>query len=215
MSNVTDSAWAVFFCNLPDLISIELKQSSFEGIKALIDGLESSAKSNALRLQEIDLSSNDLSSVTESEWRSFFDSCSILNELNLRYCQIGVVGIKALVKGLEHTKSIKKLNLELNNLLDDEEWMKTLASLLETNNTIKGLDLSYTVTTEEDAQVLADALRKNSVLERIEVVDLCSNGKEIFHQLEGFTFNDYELCRDTTLKEKKVEVTDFGNKIIN
>ena len=187
-----------------------------QGIEKLCNGL----KSEDTRLIELSLSNNNLDetsltylsdalnnhptiSCLNLSYNSFsrgesgnlicqiINQCTRLKNLNLTACHLGLK-TKSILKALEENKSISYLDLSVNDIGNNSEIFKALASMLQNNLYLKIVYLDTNYVSDKDFEIIIhEGISKNR---NLNYLSLKSN---------KITLNSIKVLSDSIKKDKK------------
>lgn len=101
-----------------------------------------------------------------------------IRRLELARCGISCQGFKCIADALRCTKCLEELGIALNDITNQGEDTTSLVALAESliwNTTLKNLDLSGNLLTQEGLATLARALRYNGAIEKLRLESSSAN----------------------------------------
>ena len=201
------------------LQSLKLKNITIEGVE-LISEIVRTNKT----LQKLDLSNNKLSDDGTITISDGLKNNTTLLELNISHNNITNKAIKNITEFIQVNTTLKKLDLSYNILSDDgatlissclkcnnllelnishnnitNKAIKNITEFIQVNTTLKKLDLSYNILSDDGATLISSCLKCNNLLE----LNISHNGitdkgtKEIAEAIEiSLTLQNIDISRN-------------------
>eukprot|EP01114_Cavostelium_apophysatum_P000437 TRINITY_DN10401_c0_g1_i1.p1 TRINITY_DN10401_c0_g1~~TRINITY_DN10401_c0_g1_i1.p1 ORF type:complete len:405 (+),score=32.08 TRINITY_DN10401_c0_g1_i1:98-1312(+) len=150
------------------------------------------AKKTNVSLQHLNFAQNDIEDGGAVAIASILPLLATLTTLDLRSCKIDTKGMTALAKALGKNIALQNLDLTYNQL---GGLVAPFAEAIEKNSVLKTLNISENSVGVHGAQLLADALRKNSTLTHLYLAfgNITNEGGHYF--LETLTQRNRSLTR--------------------
>lgn len=119
-------------------------------------------------ITDLDLAYCDLNELDMRALRQVLRENKVISRLFLQYNRLGAMGVAELASGLCDNSSVTSLDLSYSSILD--LGAEALADVLETNSTLMHLNLGFNCIGPGGAARLSEALQRNSTLVRLDLV---------------------------------------------
>ena len=155
----------------------------------------------------MNLSNNDIHEEGAHHIAKLLTNTNVIYKLNLSGNRVGAEGLRSLCGALVTNTSLTELDLSLCSIVVSENNGRVLTEMLRRNNTLKVLNLSWSILTESACHYIATGLKDNTSLRELNLSDcgLTDRGVEILstglnNYIEVFYLGDNEEITISGLK---------------